>query len=75
MASVGQAEDGLLPTHPSVSWHEPTAVDPSRAPAGQAVARLQVLDVPLHPTGDAAEEIRRRRQGGLPQWPSDSPTG
>jgi phytoene dehydrogenase-like protein len=57
MASVGQADDGLLPTHPSISWHEPTAVDPSRAPAGQAVVRLQVLDVPLHPTGDAAEEI------------------
>jgi len=57
MASVGQAADGLLPTHPSISWHEPTAVDPSRAPAGQAVVRLQVLDVPLYPTGDAAEEF------------------
>jgi len=57
LASVGQAADGLLPTHPSISWHEPTAVDPSRAPAGQAVVRLQVLDVPLYPTGDAAEEF------------------
>ena len=57
ITSVRQAEDGLLPTHPSISWHEPTAVDPSRAPAGQTVVRLQVLDVPLHPTGDATEEI------------------
>lgn len=53
-ASVAQAEAGLLPVHPSIAWHEPTAVDPTRAPAGKAVARLQVLDAPLHPRGDAA---------------------
>jgi phytoene dehydrogenase-like protein len=52
--SVRQAEAGLLPEHPSISWHEPTAVDPTRAPAGRAVARLQVLDAPLAPHGDAA---------------------
>jgi phytoene dehydrogenase-like protein len=57
LTSVRQAEVGLLPTYPSISWHEPTAVDPDRAPARQAVVRLQVLDVPLHPTGDAAEKI------------------
>jgi phytoene dehydrogenase-like protein/dienelactone hydrolase len=57
LTSVQQAEVGLLPTYPSISWHEPTAVDPTRAPAGHAVVRLQVLDVPLCPTGDAAEEI------------------
>jgi phytoene dehydrogenase-like protein len=55
--SVRQAEDGLLPQHPSISWHEPTALDPDRAPAGQAVVRLQVLDAPLRPTGDALEVI------------------
>ncbi|MFI7617278.1 phytoene desaturase family protein [Nonomuraea terrae] len=55
--SVRQAEDGLLPGHPSISWHEPTAVDPGRAPAGSAVVRLQVLEAPLRPVGDAAEEI------------------
>ena len=54
LVSVGQAEAGLLPQHPSIAWHEPTAVDPSRAPAGRAVARLQVLDAPLDPRGDAA---------------------
>jgi phytoene dehydrogenase-like protein len=45
---------GLLPEHPSISWHEPTAVDPTRAPEGRAVVRLQVLDVPHSPSGDAA---------------------
>ncbi len=54
VTSVRQAEAGLLPEHPSISWHEPTAVDPGRAPAGRAVARLQVLDAPHTPAGDAA---------------------
>jgi len=54
VTSVRQAEAGLLPEHPSISWHEPTAVDPTRAPEGRAIARLQVLDVPHTPSGDAA---------------------
>jgi phytoene dehydrogenase-like protein len=54
LTSVRQAEAGLLPEHPSISWHEPTAVDLTRAPAGKAVARLQVLDAPHTPRGDAA---------------------
>lgn len=54
VTSVRQAEAGLLPEHPSISWHEPTAVDPTRAPDGGAVARLQVFDAPLDPAGDAA---------------------
>jgi phytoene dehydrogenase-like protein len=53
-ASVRQADTGLLPAHPSIAWHEPTAVDPTRAPEGRAVVRLQVLDVPHTPSGDAA---------------------
>lgn len=54
VSSVRQADAGLLPEHPSISWHEPTAVDPTRAPDGQAVVRLQILEVPHTPTGDAA---------------------
>jgi phytoene dehydrogenase-like protein len=54
LTSVRQAEAGLLPEHPSISWHEPTAVDPGRAPDGKAVARLQVLEAPHTPRGDAA---------------------
>lgn len=57
VTSVRQAEDGVLPAHPSISWHEPTALDPDRAPAGKAVARLQVLETPLRPVGDAADAI------------------
>jgi phytoene dehydrogenase-like protein len=57
VTSVRQAEAGLLPEHPSISWHEPTAVDPSRAPEGKAIARLQVLDAPHTPQGDAAGEL------------------
>jgi len=54
VTSVRQAEAGLLPAHPSIAWHEPTAVDPERAPKGRAIVRLQMLDVPHSPTGDAA---------------------
>jgi phytoene dehydrogenase-like protein len=54
VASVRQAEAGLLPDHPSIAWHEPTAVDPTRAPEGRAIVRLQMLDAPHTPTGDAA---------------------
>ena len=54
LTSVRQAEAGLLPEHPSIAWHEPTAVDPTRAPAGRAIVRLQVLDAPHSPRGDAA---------------------
>jgi phytoene dehydrogenase-like protein len=54
VTSVRQAEAGLLPEHPSIAWHEPTAVDPTRAPEGRAVMRLQILDVPHTPRGDAA---------------------
>jgi phytoene dehydrogenase-like protein len=61
--SVRQAEAGLLPQHPSISWHEPTAVDPSRAPEGKAILRLQVLDAPHTPQGDAAGELQ-----GISGW-------
>jgi phytoene dehydrogenase-like protein len=54
VTSVRQAEGGLPPEHPSIAWHEPPAVDPTRAPEGRAVVRLQVLDVPHTPRGDAA---------------------
>ncbi len=48
---------GLLPKEPTVSFDVPTALDPSRAPEGKAVARLQVLEVPCRPRGDAAGRI------------------
>ncbi|MFC0110443.1 phytoene desaturase family protein [Kibdelosporangium aridum] len=57
LTSIHQAETGYLPQHPVISWHEPTAVDPTRAPEGKAVVRLQILDVPTTPIADAAGEI------------------
>ncbi|HUN31956.1 MAG TPA: NAD(P)/FAD-dependent oxidoreductase [Trebonia sp.] len=59
VTSVRQAQAGLLPEYPSISWHEPTAMDLSRAPEGKAVARLQILDAPLAPVGDAAGLLSR----------------
>lgn len=53
LTSLRQAEAGLLPARPTIAWHEPTAVDPTRAPEGRAVVRLQILDVPHTPVGDA----------------------
>jgi phytoene dehydrogenase-like protein len=58
VTSVRQAEAGLLPQYPSISWHEPTAMDASRAPEGKAIVRLQTLDAPLTPAGDAAGALR-----------------
>jgi phytoene dehydrogenase-like protein len=58
VTSVRQAEAGLLPEHPSIAWHEPTAVDATRAPEGKAIVRLQVLDAPLRPAADAAGALR-----------------
>jgi phytoene dehydrogenase-like protein len=48
---------GLLPKEPTVAFDVPTRLDPSRAPEGKAVARLQVLEVPCRPRGDAAGRI------------------
>jgi phytoene dehydrogenase-like protein len=67
VTSVRQAEAGLLPQFPSISWHEPTAVDPTRAPEGRAVVRLQILDAPLSPSGDAGGT----RYGGQ-GWDADT---
>ncbi len=55
--SVNEAVRGLLPAEPTISFDVPSAADPSRCPPGTAVARLQILDVPLRPRGDAAGVI------------------
>lgn len=47
----------LLPVEPVIGLGTPTTLDPSRAPAGQAVVVLQALDVPFQLRGDAAEKI------------------
>lgn len=55
--AVNEAARGLLPAEPTISFDMPSALDSSRCPPGTAVARLQMLDVPCRPRGDAAGEI------------------
>lgn len=55
--AVNEAARGLLPADPTISFDMPSTLDSSRCPPGTAVARLQMLDVPCRPRGDAAGEI------------------
>lgn len=54
---VTQARGDYLPARPTFSLSVSSAIDPSRAPAGQAVMRIQVTDVPTRPRADAGHEI------------------
>ncbi len=49
-----QAMDGMLPNEPMLVVGQPTAIDPSRAPAGQHVLWIQVRPLPGTIRGDAA---------------------
>jgi phytoene dehydrogenase-like protein len=51
------ALDGLLPAEPALVVGQPTAVDPSRAPAGKHVLWIQVRVLPSQIRGDAAGSI------------------
>lgn len=55
--SVAQANNGLIPSHPTIAIGQPTAVDPSRAPAGGAILWLQLQEMPSRLRGDALGEI------------------
>ena len=52
-----QAISGLLPAEPVLVVGQPTAIDPSRAPAGKHVLWVQVRVLPATIAGDAAGEI------------------
>ncbi|MGZ5843293.1 MAG: phytoene desaturase family protein, partial [Xanthobacteraceae bacterium] len=52
-----EALDGLLPVEPGLVVGQPTAIDPSRAPAGQHVLWVQVRVLPSRIRGDAAGTI------------------
>jgi phytoene dehydrogenase-like protein len=54
---VAQALAGLLPDEPTFTVDTPSNLDASRAPAGKAVMRVQLLEVPCRPRGDAAGRI------------------
>lgn len=55
--AVAQANNGLIPARPTIAIGQPTAVDPSRAPAGGAILWLQLQEMPARLVGDAAGEI------------------
>ena len=54
---ITHAFNGQLPAEPAISIDVPTNLDPSRAPEGKAIMRIQVLEVPTRPKGDAAGSI------------------
>jgi phytoene dehydrogenase-like protein len=51
---------GLLPASPVLVVGQPTAIDPSRAPAGQHILWIQVRVVPACIKGDSRGEIKGR---------------
>jgi len=55
-----EAVNGLLPREPVLVVGQPTAIDPSRAPAGKHVLWVQVRQVPGTILGDAKGEIAAR---------------
>jgi phytoene dehydrogenase-like protein len=55
--AIAQGMAGLLPEDPTFTVDCPTNHDPSRAPAGKSILRVQVLEVPCQPRGDAAGQI------------------
>lgn len=54
---ITHALNGYLPAEPTISMDTPTRLDPSRAPEGKAILRLQMLEIPCRPRGDAAGAI------------------
>lgn len=58
--TYAQAMAGLLPDEPVIVVGQPTAVDPSRAPAGGHVLWVQVRMVPAEILGDASGQIGGR---------------
>jgi phytoene dehydrogenase-like protein len=52
--AVAQGMAGLLPIEPTFTVDCPSNLDPSRVPAGSAVMRVQLLEIPCRPRGDAA---------------------
>ena len=61
--AANEAERGVLPSEPTICVGQPTALDPSRAPDGQAVLWLQLPEAPRTIKGDAAGEIAAPADG------------
>ncbi|MCY9661734.1 NAD(P)/FAD-dependent oxidoreductase [Paenibacillus chondroitinus] len=52
--AIAQGMADLLPAKPTFTVDCSTNLDPTRAPEGKAIMRIQVLEVPTRPRGDAA---------------------
>lgn len=61
--TYGQACEGLLPDEPMLVVGQTSAVDPTRAPAGEHVVWVQVRALPARILGDGAGEISERDWG------------
>jgi phytoene dehydrogenase-like protein len=55
--AIAQGMSDLLSAIPTFTVDCASNLDPSRAPAGKAVMRIQVLELPCRPRGDAAGQI------------------
>lgn len=55
--AIAQGMADLLPEKPTFTVDCSTNLDPTRAPQGKAIMRIQVLEVPTRPRGDAAGKI------------------
>lgn len=55
--AVNEADRGLLPETATIVVAQPTALDPSRAPAGKWILWIQLQELPRVIKGDAAGEI------------------
>jgi phytoene dehydrogenase-like protein len=55
--AIAQGAANLLPSNPTFTVDCSTNLDPTRAPVGKAIMRIQVLEVPIRPSGDAANLI------------------
>jgi phytoene dehydrogenase-like protein len=55
--AANEAERGLLPVEPTICVGQPTALDSTRAPPGNAILWLQLPEAPRFLKGDAAGQI------------------
>lgn len=55
--AVNEAERGLLPQEATIVVAQPTAVDPTRAPAGRSMLWIQLQELPSRIRGDAAGQL------------------
>ena len=62
-ASVVEANNGLLPARPTLAIGQPTAVDPTRAPADGSILWVQMQELPVTLRGDAANTIEVPEDG------------